>query len=117
MRAQILAVLIALSPTLSHAQAFRFDPDEIVLATNTVRRTTTYYRNGRTTQDYFPTKIFLYKPRNGYGYFYYAPSLAPTLIDEQSQTGNGRSAEAKELPPKVVGWKFQILMPADNNAS
>jgi hypothetical protein len=66
MRAQIISVLIALSPTLSQAQALRFDPDEIVLASTAVRKITTYYRDGRTAHEYLPTTIFLYKPRNGY---------------------------------------------------
>jgi len=47
--------------------------------------------------------IWFYQPRNGYGYFYYAPSFAPATTNDQSQASDA----VKELPPKVIGWKFE----------
>jgi hypothetical protein len=52
--------------------------------------------------------IWFYQPKNGYGYFYYAPSLAPK--EPAQSNGDGvkeNGGTGKELPPKVITWKFQ----------
>ena len=48
--------------------------------------------------------IWFHQPRNGYGYFYYAPSF-PAGSDAQESVGDS-IGERSELPRKAVSWKF-----------
>ena len=49
--------------------------------------------------------IWFHQPRNGYGYFYYAPSL-PAATDTEKPLPNTSICTGAELAPKVIGWKF-----------
>jgi hypothetical protein len=62
----LIAVSVSLTASRVQSQTLRFADDEMVLGASGNRKTVTYYRNGRQTEDFYPTTVFLYKPNNGY---------------------------------------------------
>ena len=56
--------------------------------------------------------IWFYQPKNGYGYFYYAPSRDPDSEADAHTEANGTDDHALrdkrvELPTKVIRWKLR----------
>ena len=56
--------------------------------------------------------IWFYQPKNGYGYFYYAPSRDPhSAADADSEANgtddHGHTDKRVELPSKVIRWKLR----------
>lgn len=54
--------------------------------------------------------IWFYQPRNGYGYFYFAPSRDPnTEVNGKAGPNGGTDVlpneKRPELPPKIIRWK------------
>ena len=86
----------------------KFDTDDWALSRDHVRRNDFVKLLNGSLRSFLGAKgIWFHLPKNSYGYFFYAPSRDPTVSDENPSASSNERSSPKELPRKIIPWKYQ----------